>query len=519
MINIANPEAVVDVLERKLRILEEFAVKHRLDGNQLPALQTRTFRNERALKYAIESSLVRIENIANSLPRVVSTGRSHIQAKVIDYDPGELFLQRMQLPTEQLKKAAEGIALLSKEFGSACGTILEQTTLFEASIKSEAALVSRAAKMAKPSDPTVFKRECQDLVEKSADAADLKYDIDVRNELHNHAMALADSSAALGWVVAPTPLKHAKEYRVIVQNISEDIQSRYIDLGCNPIHSDFAEALNAILDELVKYVEKEHPAGLRWNYAQGSTPLGYRRAKRVMRKDSHPIGDFYQIMHGGLTEFMLVCRELGGPLPKISSLTQSAYEEMAKMIEVASSRKRPRTDTDAALRMLLASIQHELNPLISALEDVGEEDKFAPHCMAFREFVNSLLWCTGTLQKMSPVGYIIDVENIVLLYLGRLEKEEFCKDNGYISRLHKSWIKSVKKMLSEMKDYVKLHHPNELMFDTQKSRKSVDKLIASVSLTRQLEEMRIKSKSCKWKQASKEVKIRGVARVVKAWIK
>ncbi|PXF48651.1 hypothetical protein BWQ96_01503 [Gracilariopsis chorda] len=518
MATTVNPEGVIDILERKLRALEEYAVKYRLGGNPLPPYQPRVFRSDRALNNAIEASLVRIENVADYLPRVVATGRSHIQAKVIDYDPGELFLKQMAPPVQQLKKAAEGIALLGKEFGKPCTIVLEQTNLFEASVKAEGALVSRASKMAKPSDPAVFKAECEDLVDKSADAAELKYDIDARSPLHNHTMALADVAAALGWVVAPTPLKHARDYKVIVNNLAEDILSRYIDLGCNPIHSDFAEALNAIMDVLVKYVEKEHPAGLRWNYAQGSTPLGYRRAKRILRKDSHPIGDFYQLMHSGLTEFILLSRELGGVLTSISAYTQSTYEEMAKMVETASKRKRPRSDVEAALRMLLVSVQHELGPLVSTLERVPEDDKYARHCQVLREFVNCLLWCTATLQKMSPVGYIIDVENITLVYLDKLERD-ICVDEGYISRLHRSWINSVRKMLTEMKEYVKLHHPNELMFDTQRSRKSIDGLIASVALTNQLEELREKSNTKKWVRGAKEkMVLGGVRRMVQTWI-
>eukprot|EP00178_Gracilaria_changii_P006376 TRINITY_DN209_c0_g1_i1.p1 TRINITY_DN209_c0_g1~~TRINITY_DN209_c0_g1_i1.p1 ORF type:complete len:521 (-),score=63.81 TRINITY_DN209_c0_g1_i1:1102-2664(-) len=517
MAAVADPEGALEILEQKIRSLEEFTIRSSLKGNSLPPLQIRTFRNERAINNAIEASLVRVENIAESLPKVVTTGRSHIQAKVIDYDPGQLFLKVLDPPIKQLKNAAQQIGLLGKEFGPACETILEQTMLFEASVKAEGALVSRASKMAKPSNPDVLKAECHDLVDKSADTAELKYDIDARNPLHNHTMALADAAAALGWVVAPTPLKHAKDYKVVVNSLAEDILSRYIDLGCNPVHSDFAEALNAVMEALVKYVEKEHPAGLRWNYAQGSTPLGYRRAKRVMRKDSHPIGDFYQLMHSGLTEFILLSREMGGALSTISGYTQGTYEEMAKVIETASNRTRPRTDMEAALRMLLVSVQHEYGPLVSTLDSVPQEDKFYRHCQAFREFTNCLLWCTATIQKMSPVGYIIDVENITLLYLGRLEKD-LCTDEGYKSRQHRAWINSVRKMLKEMKEYVKLHHPNELVFDTQRSRKSVDALISSVSLATQLGEMREKSKTAKWIRKSLEKNTsKGVRKLVETW--
>lgn len=515
-----DADAALEAVERKVRALEIFAVHHRLGGADLPPLPaSRVFRNDRALYNAIDSTIVRIENIANALPKVVTAGRSHIQAKVIDYDPGEVFQRQLDPPLQQLKKAATEIAKLTGEFGEAAATILEQALLFEKSILAEAKVISKASRMAKPSDPAVLKKECEELVDASADAAELKYEIDVRSPLQNHALALSDASAALGWVVAPASLKHARDYKAIVNTLAEDILSRYIDLGCNPVHSDFAESLNAILDALLTYVEKEHPAGLRWNYAAGATPLGYRRAQRNLRKDSHPIGDFYRLMHSGLTEFIVISRELGGVLKQVAQYTQGVYEEMAKVIETASNRARPHKDTDTALRMLLMSVQHELTPIVSLLDKVPKEDRYAQHCVAFREFINVMQWCTATTQKMSPVGYIIDVESVTVLYIDRLERD-FGSGDSYVSRSHKAWVSSIRKMLNELKEYVKLHHPNELMFDTQRSRKSIDALLQSVSLTRQLNELKKKSTSSRWTRGTMTKVVRGGTRaLVPAWVK
>ncbi|CDF39789.1 unnamed protein product [Chondrus crispus] len=425
----------------------------------------------------------------------------------------------MAKPLQQLKNAATEIGKLGAEFGDAAATILEQTTLFEKSVLAEAQVISKASRMAKPANPAILKKECAELVDASADAAELKYDIDIRNALHNHAIALSDASAALGWIVAPAALKHARDYKSIVNTLAEDILSRYIDLGCNPIHSDFAESLNAVMDALLKYVEKEHPAGLRWNYAAGATPAGYRRAQRNLRKDSHPIGDFYRLMHSGLTEFSVISGELGGVLKAVFPRLIGAYEEMAKVIETASNRRRPHKDTDAALRMLLMSVQHELTPLVALLDKVPKEDKYAQHCVTLREFLNAMQWCTATTQKMSPVGYIIDVESVTVLYIDRIEKH-FGSQDTYVSRLHRAWAASLRKMLNELKDYVKLHHPNELTFDTQKSRKSVDAIMRDVSLTHQLAELKNKSTAKKWTRATITRAARGGKKVqVPAWVK
>lgn len=512
-------DAAIDSVEQKLRGLEAFAIKHRLNNAALPPISQRSFKNPRALTNAMESSIVGIENLAAALPRVISMGRSHIQAKLIDYDPGELFKKQLTKPLANLKRAADDISKLSNEYGPAAATVHEQVTLFEASIIAEAKLVSRASKMAKPTDPTALRKECRELVDASSDAADLKHDINVRSPLRNHAMALGDASAALGWVVAPAPLKHVREYKNIVNTLAEDILSRYIDLGCNPIHSDFAEALNAIVEVLVTYVEKEHPAGLRWNYAQGATPLGYRRAQRNLRKDAHPVGDFYRLMHASLTEFVLVSRELGGRLKTASQYLLGAYEEMAKAIETASGRVKPPGDLTAHLKMLLISVQHELTPMLTLLDKSDAEDKFSLHCSALREFIHSMQWATATIQKMSPVGYIIDIENVTLLYLGKVEKE-FCKDEGYIFCLHRAWVKSVRGMFSDLKDYVKAHHPNELMFDTRRTRQSFEGMEDAMTLTKQLSELRKKSKVKKWKKVEQLKKTAGgVRKMFPTWCK
>lgn len=516
-----NIDQTLLAVEHKVASLEQFAIKHRLGGQPLPPLAPKTFKNTRALHNALDAALVKIENIANSIPRVVSTGRSHIHAQIINYDPGELFRTQMEAPLSNLKKAAVQIATLTSEFGQAAPIILEQATLFEDSVKAEAELISRASRMAKPGDPAVLKKECEPLADASAEAADLKYDIDVRSPLKNHAMALGDASAALGWVVSPTALKHAKDYKVIVNNLAEDILSRYIELGCNPLHSDFAESLNAILEALVNYVEKEHPAGLRWNYAQGATPLGYRRAQRNMRKDSHPIGDFYRLMHSGLTEFILISRELGGVLTVISNYLQLIYEEIAKVVESASGRVRPRSDIDATLRMFLMPVRNEMTPLMAYLGKVPKNDRYAQHCAVFREFINSMNWCTATVQKASPVGFIIDVEAVTLLYIDKFDRDiDITRGNTYVAKLHKHWALSVRKMMAELKEYVKLHHPNELMFDTRRSRNSVDKLVQSVSLSNQIKQLRETSKSSKWRRGTRVKIVRGNTKAeVKMWIK
>ena len=512
-----NVDLTILQLEHKVAALEKHVLKT-ASLPSLPPLKPRNFRNTRGLFNALESAVVKLEVLADEVPHVATTGRSHIHAALIDYDPGEAFRMQMTPRLKELRKAAEAIAKLTKEFQQSAPIILEQTVMFEKSIAAEADLISKASTMPKPA-PSDLKSHCSELVDVSAEVAEFKYDFDVRSPLKNHAMAMGDAAAALGWVVHPSPLKHVRNYKAVVKNLAEDILSRYIDLGCNPVHSDFAEALNAIMDTLVAYVEKEHPAGLRWNYAQGATPLGYRRVQRNLREDSHPIGDFYRLMHGGLTEFVLISRELGDIFDTISGFLLRIYEELALVIEAASAKTRPRDDMETNLRMLLMPVRNQMKPLGEYL-DALKTDKFASHILVFREFLSSLNWCTATIQKVSSVGYIIDVEAVTLLYVKKLEQEVDEKyGQTFVARLHKRWAMSVRKMLCELKEYVKMHHPNELMFDTRRRRESVDELIRSVSLSNNINRLKEKSTTSKWRRVMQPRRIHGRMANVNVWVK
>lgn len=511
-------ESVLLSVERKLTTLELFAKNKCNDGKELPPLTgPRNFRSDKAMHNAVESALVRLERIANTLPKTAHTGRSHIQAQVIDYDPGELFGKQVLPFVQELVKSASQIAKLTSDFGPAAPVIGEQASMLAVSVNAEAALVSRAAKMAKPADPVVFKAECEPLVDASADVSDFKYNVDVRSPLHDHTMALADTAATLGWVVSPTPLKHVRDYKQIVGGLTEKILSKYIELGCDPVHSDFAEALNHLMDAVVKYVEKEHPAGLRWNYAQGATPLGYKRAQRTVDKDAHPIGDFFGLMHGALTVYVLRSRDIGGIVAKHADGVLSVYAEMQKSIEAASRAKRPvAAEGGGELRMLLMSVQHELVPLVDALRAVEKTHPFYDHCVAVQEFIGSMQWCTATLNKMSPVTYIIDIESVTNKCLDRVD-ERFGKGKTYKSQLHHQWVESIRSMLAELKEYVITHHPNEMMFDTQRSRRSFDEIWKRKTLTSQIETLKKNSKSKKWVLGRTTKKVKGKRKEVQVW--
>lgn len=519
---VTDVESAIEAADRKIKSLEACALKRLRHGQTLPPLQSpRSFRNARAMYNAVDSTVLRLERIGATLPRVAVEGRSHIQASLIDYDPGELFYKRVEPPLALVLEAAKKISLLTKDFGESAKVVLQQAQLLIECVRAEAALITKASKMAKPHDPEILKAECEPLVEASTEVSELKYDVNVRNPLHNHAMAMGDAAAALGWVVAPAPLKHVRDYKNIVGTLTESILARYIDLGCDPVHSDFAEALNVVMDSLVDYVSKEHPAGLRWNYTQGTNIEGYKRVERKVSPNAHPFGDFYDLIHGALARYYSCSLEFGGFVAKQAEAIVGAYTELAKVIETASNRLRPASSSLAAdLRLLLMSVQHELTPLNSLMASVPADYKYRDHLNVIQEFITVMQWCTAMLNKMSPVSFIIDIQGITNLYLDRLIASHagpLMPNEPYTVKLHREWAQAVRDMTTELNEYVRDHHPTGLMFDTQRSRKSMEELNKNTSIKSSLDSLRSSSSSAKWRLSRTRKKVRGTSRELMLW--
>jgi hypothetical protein len=524
----------LDAIERKVLTLEGCAQK-RLGGRRAAAEppSPREFRNVRAMYNAIDSAVLRLEKSVAALPRSAVEGRSHIQADLIDYDPGEKFFKLVEASVGQLIAASCGIGKLTSEFGPAATSVQRQAELLGVCVQAEATLISKAAKMAKPQNPTVLQEHCESLVDASVEVSELKYDVEVRSPLHNHAMALADTAAALGWVVAPASLKHVREYKNIVTGLTESILARYIDLGCNPIHSDFAEALNSFVESLADYVNSEHPAGLRWNYAEGAIPLGYRRVERKVDPNAHPFGDFYKLYHGALARYYTCSRELGGPVAKQAEGVVSSYTELGKAIEGASVKARPSGTGEPELRMLLMSLQHELIALPHVISSAPKDYRYLDHLNVVQEFLSVMQWCTSSLNKMSPVSFIIDIQGVTDIYLDRLvakhagpsadgeqspEQALLAKEREpYATRLHREWADAVRDMLIELNEYVKTHHPNGLTFDTQRTRKSMEIIVRKSFIESELAACKASSTAKKWKLTTVTRNVKGRRREVQLW--
>eukprot|EP00172_Hildenbrandia_rubra_P004229 Plantae.Rhodophyta-Hildenbrandia_rubra.ctg8157.p1 GENE.Plantae.Rhodophyta-Hildenbrandia_rubra.ctg8157~~Plantae.Rhodophyta-Hildenbrandia_rubra.ctg8157.p1 ORF type:complete len:573 (+),score=95.36 Plantae.Rhodophyta-Hildenbrandia_rubra.ctg8157:141-1721(+) len=507
------------VIDNKIKSLEAYALKKK-GLTSLPPLSSsrrlQTYRTQRALFNAIEAAVVRLENIASASPQASLQVRSHIHAQEIDYDPGARFEQMMGPLYVKLLEAGRKVGGLAKDFGKSAEVVRMQTEKLGSALKGTGILISKAATMAKPQDPAALKKECEELIDSAEEVSDLRHDVDLKSPLRYHGQALSDFAASLGWVVSPTTQKYVRSYKGIVSGSTESILASYIDLGLNPIHSDFASALDAMADALVEYVVKEHPAGLRWNYAKGAVPKGYKRASRKLTENSHPFGDYDHVINRSVIAYYCTSQILGGRVFKQAEAVLAAFTSMSEVIERCSNRSRPAGSVDAELKMVLQPVTHDLVPVVKIAKDCPSDYKYKPHLNAIVEFAQCMQWCTALVHKMSPVGFIIDIEGVTSLCLKEIVKD-FGSGTSYPARVHKEWANNVQSMMEELKTYVKSHHPNELMFDTRRRRKSVDSIFERTRVSKKLDALRKKSTSRKWERGTLIKTVKGKKKRVKGW--
>eukprot|EP00171_Calliarthron_tuberculosum_P013115 IDg13115t1 len=162
------------------------------------------------------------------------------------------------------------------------------------------------------------------------------------------------------------------------------------------------------------------------------------------------------------------------------------------------------------------SVQHELVPLVDTLKTVNNRHKLYDHCVVMQEFITSMQWCTATLNKMSPVTYLIDIEAVTLKCLERVDAR-FGNGDTYSAALHRRWTNSVRNMMTELKEYVRTHHPNELMFDTQRTRRSFEEIRKRKTMTSQIDALKKKSSCRKWTLRRTTKAVKGRRKDINSW--
>mmetsp|Transcript_2243 Transcript_2243/g.5202 ORF Transcript_2243/g.5202 Transcript_2243/m.5202 type:complete len:442 (+) Transcript_2243:1-1326(+) len=425
---------------------------------------------------AWEAGMVKCENYARSAPP--KQKRSHLAAKEVTHDPGQACKDLLMPYFDLLQTHAEQTG----------GKVGQQTKLLREALLRHAELVGRAATMPKPMDQKSMRKEAQPLVDAAYDVAEYKDNASPRDPLKNHYIALAETAAMLGWVVAPAPVKHVAEYEKIVGMFTENILASFIELGCNPVHTDFAEACKALVQALAKYVREEHPAGLKWNYVKGAKPLGYKEAKIDRADHYHPLADYLDMIDGPLEGYMFTSQRIGGPLEAQSKCIYAAFEKQYDMVTRAAALEHQGKNY-SDMKVMFMSTLHELNPINEFVEKAPKGYPFVDHLRTVSEFAGILMW--PVIFDVGPATYTSDIETGVAVYF---EKILATVDRFPRAEWHRDWIKSLKLLARTLRQYVTRHHNGGLAFDSRAMPKEIPDVMKRKSVAYQLEVLKEKNR-------------------------
>mmetsp|Transcript_332 Transcript_332/g.574 ORF Transcript_332/g.574 Transcript_332/m.574 type:complete len:310 (-) Transcript_332:1842-2771(-) len=264
----------------------------------------------------------------------------------------------------------------------------------------------------------------------------------------------------LGWVTAPAAVTHVNEYTKVCVIFIDNILASFIELGCDPTHSDFAEAARAMVEEMASYVKKEHSAGLRWNYVKGSTPLGYKGAKIIIDESTHPLADFIELVDGPLERFLWVSQKFGSLLYRIAQCIEGAFIQQYEMIKRAAITKQEKTYV--GLKLMFSGTMHEIQPIRGLAEGAPKDYKYVPHLTTMVEFSSMLTW--PIVESIPPVQLISDAEGAVRIFCDKILSQY-----GTASAFHEhvEWTEAIKMLGRSFREYVTKHHAHGLSFDTK----------------------------------------------------
>mmetsp|Transcript_6281 Transcript_6281/g.18952 ORF Transcript_6281/g.18952 Transcript_6281/m.18952 type:complete len:516 (+) Transcript_6281:201-1748(+) len=441
-----------DVLERidkNMWELQSYA-EFRLADKEFDEPQKAKFANIKATLNSMDSSVGKLQEVAKKLPKEKKIARTGFLAEETDNDPGEIFQDLMQPHVDKMLELAEKIG----------GDIYDQMLAFEEAFEAEVNIISYAASVPMPPRDELIEK-CRPLTDTADDAVEYNRDCEPHDPLKSHFQAMADLATMLGWIVAPNPIKHVKEYEQIVELECGNILGNFIQLNCDPVHSDFSEVVKTFCRYLVEYVSEEHPAGLRWNYMKGSAPEGYRVKRKVKaRGDAHPFLDFLEIIDGPLLDYVYYSQLIGHEVATQSQMLFNAFVKLYELITRAANTTK--SGDDNAMRMYVMPVMYEIAEVTTAAEEVDREHYFHMHLKAVAEVAQVLRWVIST--ETTAAMYTTELSNASEMFLNRLLQRFEKKTN---LEFHKLWVSALKNVLNEMKVYVIVHHYKELTFDSK----------------------------------------------------
>uniref|UniRef100_A0A7S0BHW4 CAP N-terminal domain-containing protein n=1 Tax=Rhodosorus marinus TaxID=101924 RepID=A0A7S0BHW4_9RHOD len=443
----------------------------------LAPIPRKRYPNIKSTFNAMDASIGKLEELSKKIPkdRRMRTGFLAVET---DTDPGEVFNSFVRSDLAKMSTLAEKIG----------GDVHDQMLAFEEAVEAETGVISYAASVSMPPRDDLIAK-CEPLTDCADDAVEYNRDCDPSDPKKHHFQALADLSTMLGWVVAPNTVKHVKEYNQVIDLECDNILSNFIQLNCDPVHSDYATAIKGFTKQLHDYVVEYHPAGLRWNYLRGAAPEGYHVKKKVKaRKDAHPFLDFLEIIDGPVAEYVYHSDLLGGPVAKQSRLVFGAFCKEYELITRAAV-----LDKGAAhvSRMYVMPVMYEIAEVGTVSEEVDREDPFYLHLKAAADVTQVLSWVVSTETTASM--FTMELANASELLLDRILKDY---ESHSSIEFHRLWVESLRSVLNELKIYVTVHHYHELSFNTQHSIDDVNSLWREREVNTRIRNLKTKNKGC-----------------------
>mmetsp|Transcript_3794 Transcript_3794/g.6628 ORF Transcript_3794/g.6628 Transcript_3794/m.6628 type:complete len:518 (-) Transcript_3794:563-2116(-) len=469
---------VLKLTEWSVGCVESIA-RDRCSTSDLGKSVPKTFGNSKAMFNKLDASLNKLESVMNKVPRKKKEIRTKLALEEVDYDPGEMFLKIVNPSMSKLK-------ILCDKIGNDENEVSEQFDDLEVAVQELSKLITFASQVPKPVDYKELRKACSDLVNAAAEVAEYKDDVSARDPYLNHYVSMAETAGALGWVVSPAPVKHMTDYKRIVSIYTENILASYIELGCDPIHSEYSEALNEFVAVLFDYVEEHHPAGLKWNYAKGSTPLGYKAAKTIHVENAHVLGDFVELMDVSLEHYLYWSKFLGDAVYVQAEKFADVFAQEYVMLQNAQSKQRP--SSMAEMKMLFMPTMHEISAVMQVTDNAGSKHRLGLHLRLMADAVGVLTW--PIVQDITPLNYVADIESGLKTYYEKFELQYGRRIGGHF---HLEWMRALKKLVYDLKHYVHVHHEHDMEFGFGKKASEVPDALKKKEVSYALDQLKKKN--------------------------
>jgi len=274
-----------------------------------------------------------------------------------------------------------------------------------------------------------------------------------RGDLGQHAQAVEEGIAALGWVASgPTPVGFITDAKDSMMFYCNKIMAQHKASG--PEHVEWAKALQSLLVELAKYVKQFHTTGVAWHSgAAGAAPTA-------------TTGDLSSAVVGGalaaynewyshsLDPFLRTCQGLGSDVTVLGNLVRDVFQEQRSFLTKAAGMPQPSdAEAEALLRPTAAAIQKAVE-----YDDKRARGLLASHAAAVAEGLQGAAWVT---VRPTPVPFLQEAIAATDFYTNKILVSHKSGDP-----LHADFARQWKAALVALAAYVKQHHTTGVTWGT-----------------------------------------------------